>query len=271
MDFATLQLTSKDGIASLVLNRPERRNAFSPKMATELTAALGQLEADGDVRVVVVRGAGGQFCSGGDLAGDGAAESASDTPDNRSASEVTRDFMNEFYGPSILALHHFRKPVIAAVEGVAAGAGMNLALACDFVYAAEGARFCEIFVRRSLSLDCGGSWLLPRLVGLHKAKELAMLGEWIDAQDARRMGVVADVFGSEDFEAHIAERAAHLASLPPLALAEIKGALNASLEKTMEGALADEAAAQGRLCETDDFREAMSAFFKKREPSFSGR
>lgn len=269
MDFATLQLTSKEGVASLVLNRPERRNAFSPKMAIELTAALGELEADPDVRVVVVRGAGGQFCSGGDLSGGG--EPSSDTPDNRSASEVTRDFMNDIYAPSILALHHFPKPVIAAVEGLAVGAGMNLALACDFVYAAEGARFCEIFVRRSLSLDCGGSWLLPRLVGLHKAKELAMLGEWVDAQDARRMGIVADVFGIEEFEARIAERAARLASQPPLALAEIKRALNASLEKTMEEALADEAAAQGSLCESDDFGEAMSAFFEKREPSFSGR
>ena len=266
-DFETLSLSSSGGISTLWLNRPERRNAFSPKMATELVVALAELADDSEVRVVVLRGSGGQFCSGGDLAGDGVEAE----PDDRTAGEVTRDFMSGIYGPSILALHHFPKPVIAAVEGIAAGAGMNLALACDVVYAAEGARFCEIFVRRSLTLDCGGSWLLPRLVGLHKAKELAKFGEWIGARDAERLGIVADIFGSEDFDSHLAERASRLVALPPLALAEIKRALNPSFSRTIEEALDAEASAQGLLCETDDFKEAMRAFFEKRDAIFRGR
>ena len=220
MEFETLLVTIADGIARLTLNRPKRKNAFSPKMATELTAALGELEADPDVRVLVLRGAEGNFCSGGDLQGDG---------DSRAGGEAT-DFMEHYYNPSILALHHFPRPVIAVVEGVAAGAGVNLAIACDVVYAAEGARFAELFVHRSLSLDCGGSWLLPRVVGLQKAKELALFGDWFDAQDAARLGLVADVFTPDELDEHVDERAARLAALPPLALAEIKQGLNEAFE-----------------------------------------
>ena len=260
MELETLIATVEEGVARVTLNRPKRKNAFSPRMATELTGLLGQYAEDAAVRVLVLRGAGGNFCSGGDLQGDG-----------DGASEGATDVMERCYNPSILALHHFQKPAIAVVEGVAAGAGVNLALSCDVVYAAEGARFAELFVRRSLTLDRGGSWLLPRVVGLHKAKQLALFGEWFDAQDALRMGVVADVFALEELDAHVDERVARLVALPPLALAEIKRGLNASFESDLPQALEQEAAAQASLARTDDFAEAMRAFLEKRPARFSGR
>ena len=266
--FETLRLVRDGHVARLTLDRPKRKNAFSPQMADELRVALGELEADTSVRVVVLRGAEGNFCSGGDL---GAGSSNDGEKDERGPTATTVDVMLRVYGPSVLALHHFPKPIIAAVEGVAAGAGLNLALACDVVYAAEGARFCEIFVHRSLTVDCGGTWLLPRLVGLNKAKELAMFGEWFDAQDAQRIGVVSDVFSADEFDAHIEERAAKLAKLPPLALSQIKLGLNRAFSLTMAEALELEGTAQGMLAGTDDFREGMVAFFKKREPEFRGR
>ena len=261
MEFQTLLATAAEGVARLTLNRPERKNAYSPRMATELMMALAEYAEDPAVRVVVLRGAGENFCSGGDLQGDGdGAESGGAT-----------DFMERCYNPSILALHHFPKPVIAVVEGVAAGAGVNLVLACDLAYAAEGARFAELFVRRSLALDCGGSWLLPRVVGLNKAKELAFFGGWLDAQDAKRFGLVADVFGQGELEEEISSRAAQLEALPPIALAEIKRGLNASFEKELPEALAEEAAAQEKLAGTADFAEAMRAFLEKRPAVFRGR
>ena len=267
MDLETLRLTSSGAIATLWLNRPERRNAFSPKMATELVSALAELAEDDEVRVVVLRGTGGHFCSGGDLAGDAPASDE----ETRTPGEVTRDFMNDIYGPSILALHHFPKPVLAAVEGIAAGAGMNLALACDVVYAAEGARFCEIFVRRSLSLDCGGSWLLPRLVGIHKAKELLLLAEIIDAKEAGRIGIVNRVVPELELDAFVDDSATRLAAGPPLALQMTKRMTNSGLQMSLSEMLHWEAMAQTVTSTTKDGAEAMNAFLEKRPPHFKGR
>ncbi|MCA9511954.1 MAG: enoyl-CoA hydratase-related protein [Myxococcota bacterium] len=268
MELATLRLSAADdaGIAHLELHRPERRNAFSPRMAHELRAVLDALARDAAVRVVVLRGAGGTFCSGGDLQGDGDA-----APDAGGAPASAADVMRDVYNPAVLALHAFPKPVLAAVEGVAAGAGVNLALGCDVVYAAEGARFCEIFARRSLALDCGGSWLLPRLVGLHRAKEIALFADWLDAQDAKRMGIVAEVFGADELGERVDERAARLAALPPLALAAIKRNLADSASLSFAESLEREASAQTELAATRDFGEAMRAFFEKRAPRFEGR
>ena len=144
-------------------------------------------------------------------------------------------------------------------------------MSCDLVYAAEGARFAELFVRRSLTVDCGGSWLLPRVVGLNRAKELAFFGDWCDAQDALRIGLVSDVVALEELDAYIDERAARLAALPPLALAEIKRGLNGAYEVDLAQALEREAAAQQTLAGTADFHEAMRAFLEKRSATFTGR
>lgn len=260
MNYETLLVTIADGISRITLNRPKRKNAFSPRMATELTAVLGELEADDRVRVVVLRGAEGNFCSGGDLQGDGEPSGDGET-----------DFLRLHYNPAVLALHHFPRPVIAVVEGVAAGAGVNLAIGCDLVYAAEGARFGVLFVQRALTLDCGGSWLLPRVVGLHKAKELALFGEWLDAHEALRIGLVAGVMKSDQLDEHVDERAAKLAALPPLALAATKRGLNAAFQAELADALDREADSQLDLARSDDFAEAMRAFFEKKDAKYTGR
>lgn len=260
MNYETLLVTIADGISRITLNRPKRKNAFSPRMATELTAVLGELEADDRVRVVVLRGAEGNFCSGGDLQGDGEPSGDGET-----------DFLRLHYNPAVLALHHFPRPVIAVVEGVAAGAGVNLAIGCDLVYAAEGARFGVLFVQRALTLDCGGSWLLPRVVGLHKAKELALFGEWLDAHEALRIGLVAGVMKSDQLDEHVDERAAKLAALPPLALAATKRGLNAAFQAELADALDREADSQLELARSDDFAEAMRAFFEKKDAKYTGR
>jgi 2-(1,2-epoxy-1,2-dihydrophenyl)acetyl-CoA isomerase len=179
--------------------------------------------------------------------------------------------MNRVYGRAIRALHSHPKPVVALVEGVAAGAGANLAFACDLVYAARGARFCEIFVRRGLSLDCGGSWLLPRLVGMQRAKELAFFGDWITVETAREYGLVNAIFEPDAIEAGVDEKLAALAERPPIALAQIKQSLHRASVLSMTEALEIEAVAQAACTSTEDTAEGMRAFLEKRPPQFTGR
>ena len=246
MEFSRIAFAKKDGIVQITLNRPDRRNALSPRMAKELTQALRGIEGDREVRVVVLRGADGHFCSGGDLAPDDMPEDAN--PDLAPAS-----------------------PVVALVEGVAAGAGANLAFACDLVYAAQSARFSEIFVKRGISLDCGGSWLLPRLIGLQKAKELAFFGDFISADEAHNAGLVTQVYEDDSFESSAAERIATLATRAPVALTQIKQSLHRSMELGLSEALEIEAVSQAALTATEDAAEGMRAFMEKREPRFLGR
>ena len=266
MSYETLRVDTSNAIARIELHRPEKRNAINPEMATELAGALREIEADPDLRVVLLRGSDGHFCSGGDLAPSGKGAPRSGSP-----AATTLDVMNRVYGPAILALHHFPKPVVALVEGVAAGAGANLAFCCDLVYATPDARFCEIFVRRGLALDCGGSWLLPRLIGLQKAKELAFFGDWIDAPGAHALGLVNEIFEAGAIEAAVEERLARLASRAPIALSQIKSSLHRSLSLSMAEALEMEAVVQGACASTNDFVEGMRAFMEKRDPDFSGR
>lgn len=263
MEFDTLSVEIDDGVGRLVLDRPERKNAISPRMGRELAEALGALADDESVRVVVLRGAGGNFCSGGDLRGDG--DEMGDVAD------ADTNVLAEAYHPAVLALRAFPHPVIAVVEGVAAGAGVSLALGCDLVYAAEGARFSVLFVHRSLAPDCGATWLLPRLVGMQRAKEIALFGDWMDAQDALRMGLLSGVFSAEELDEQVGQRARRLAALPPLALAAAKRNLNAAFELELPEALEREADAQIALTRTEDFREAMAAFVERRPGRYRGR
>jgi enoyl-CoA hydratase/carnithine racemase len=173
-------------------------------------------------------------------------------------------------GDVALALHRLPKPTIAKVGGVAAGAGCNLALGCDLVVASQDARFSEIFARRGLSIDFGGSWLLPRLIGLHKAKELAFFAEVISAQDAKEFGIVNRVVPADELDGFVTDWARRLASGPPLALSLTKAMLNSSLSATMDEALEDEARSQAVNLRTEDAVEAMRAFVEKREPAFKG-
>jgi 2-(1,2-epoxy-1,2-dihydrophenyl)acetyl-CoA isomerase len=170
-----------------------------------------------------------------------------------------------------LALHEIPKPTIAKVNGVAVGAGLNLALGCDLIVAGESARFSEIFVKRGLAIDLGGSWLLPRLVGLHKAKELALLGDMLDAKEAERIGIVNRVVPDAELDRFVADWAARLAAGPPLALQLTKRMLTMGLATSLSEALHQEAMAQSVTGASEDTAEALRAFFARREPSFKGR
>lgn len=264
--FSTLVFEKTDAIGRITLNRPEKRNALSLAMAQELTRLLNRWEDDPEVRVVSLRGAGGQFCSGGDLAPDQAGAPAR----SGSAASITLDIMNRVYGELIRTLHRFPKPVIAIVEGVAAGAGANLAFVCDLVYATPTARFSEIFVKRGIALDCGGSWILPRLIGMQKAKELAFFGDWISAEEALEVGLVTSLYSEETLDAEVEAKLQVLAKRPPIALAQIKQSLHRASSVSMNEALEIEAVAQAMCTSTEDCAEGMRAFMEKREPNFTG-
>jgi enoyl-CoA hydratase/carnithine racemase len=254
----TLVVERSAGVLSVMLNRPEKKNAANGPMWRELAEVFRAAALNADDRVVVVSGAGGDFCSGADL-GDVAAAGVHPLVEMR------------MIGQAALALHSLPKPVIAKVDGVAVGAGCNLALGCDLVVASEQARFSEIFARRGLSIDFGGCWLLPRRTGLHKAKELAFFADIIDAAEAERIGLVNRVVPVAELDSFVAEWAARLAAGPPLALSCTKSLLDSSMSMTMAEALEREAAAQAVNIASEDGREALGAFLDKRDARFSGR
>ncbi|MEZ5182935.1 MAG: enoyl-CoA hydratase-related protein [Acidimicrobiales bacterium] len=251
-----VRLALDEGVATLTLSNPRRKNAITPPMWGELTEAFRWMAHDDTVRAVVVTGEGDDFCSGADL---------SDGPKVHATAYMR--YLNE--GP--LALHSLAKPTIARVDGIAAGAGLNLALGCDLIVASDRARFSEIFARRALSIDYGGSWLLPRRVGLGKAKELALLADIVDAAEAQRIGLVNKVVPVGELDAAVGAWAARLAAGPPIALAQTKAMLDASSEMSLAQALEAEAAAQAVNFGTKDTAEAIQAFLQKRTPTYRGR
>jgi 2-(1,2-epoxy-1,2-dihydrophenyl)acetyl-CoA isomerase len=248
----------ENGIVTVTLHRPEKKNAIDAVMWDELMAVFREVGESASDRVLVLTGAGGAFCAGADL-----------TP-RPGESRHQLDQMHHF-GWVGLALHEIPKPTIAKVNGVAVGAGLNLALGCDLIVAGESARFSEIFVKRGLAIDLGGSWLLPRLVGIHKAKELALLGEMLDAKEAERIGIVNRVVPDGQLDAFVADWAGRLASGPPLALQMTKRMLMMGASLSMSEALHQEAMAQTVTGASEDTAEAMRAFFGKREPKFRGK
>ncbi|QYG92646.1 enoyl-CoA hydratase [Iamia sp. SCSIO 61187] len=256
-DLETLVVDRDGPVLTVTLSRPERKNALDPQMAAELLELFRGVPQDGEVRVVVITGAGDAFCSGADLGA---------TADTAHALVRMRDIHRVAQ-----ALHDVPQPTIARINGVAAGAGLNIALGCDLTVASTEARFSEIFARRGLSTDFGGAWLLPRLVGLHRAKELALLAEILPASEAERLGLVNRVVPPDELDAVVDEWARRLAAGPPIALAQTKQMLNQSVESSWETMLAAEGTAQAVNFSTADTVEAMSAFFEKREPTFEGR
>lgn len=246
-------------ILTVTLNRPEKKNAVLAPMWDVLTTTFRSAAHDESVRAVVVTGAGGDFCSGADLW----APAGEERPHQLTAMRQVN--------AAIQALHDLPQPTIAKVPGVAAGAGCSLALACDLVVAADAARFTEIFAKRGLALDAGSSWLLPRSVGLHKAKELAFFGDIISAAEAERIGLVNRVVPGDELDSAVDEWAQRLAAGPPIALALTKSMLNNSANRTMSQALDDEARAQTITLASADTREAFAAFVDKRDPTFRGR
>lgn len=252
---------SDQGVFTLTLNRPEKKNAANNQMWEELLVTFRHLKHDASVRVVVVTGAGDAFCSGADLGGDMA--SAGPRRHQLAAMRHIHDVA--------IGLHELPMPTVAKVNGVAVGAGLNLALGCDLVVAGDQARFSEIFARRGLSVDFGGTWLLPRLIGLHRAKELAFFAEVIDAAEAERLGLVNRVVPQGELDSFVAGWADRLAAGPPIALAQTKAMLNKSFNASMDEALDLEGWAQTVNLTTADTREAIDAFLAKREPRFEGR
>ncbi|MER5196906.1 enoyl-CoA hydratase/isomerase family protein [Streptomyces sp. NPDC002755] len=250
-------------LTHITLDRPETLNALTPGMRDHLIDLLGEASADPDVRAVVLTGTGRGFCAGADLRGGS-------TGGERVAGDVSRTLR---LGAQRLigAVLDCEKPVIAAVNGTAAGLGAHLAFACDLVLAAESARFIEVFVRRGLVPDGGGAYLLPRLIGPRRAKELMFFGDAVTAPDAERLGLVNRVVPDGELDKTAREWAARLAAGPTRALALTKQLVNGSLDADRATAFAAEAAAQEINMTTADAREGVTSFVERREPRFRGR
>ena len=256
----TIEVTRHDGVVTVMINRPHKKNAATTQVWGELLESFREISRRADDRVVVITGAGGEFCAGADLW-----QPPSDGPPQHGLANM-RNITDV-----ALALHRLPQPTIAKVRGVAVGAGCNLAFGCDLVAAGTTARFSEIFSRRGLSLDFGGSWVLPRRVGLHIAKEIAFFGDILSAAEAKEYGLVNRVVADEELDAFVDAWAARLVASPPIALAQTKRMLNNSSTMSMEQALDDEGSSQTINFGTKDTVEAISAFAEKREPTFLGR
>ncbi len=263
MSEQTILYSVAGGVARLTLNRPERLNSFTARMHEQLRDALATVAADPQVRVLVISGAGRGFCAGQDL-GDRAVAPGSAPAD-------LGESLERNYKPLILALRGLRVPVVCAVNGVAAGAGVSLALACDLVIAARSASFVQAFARIGLIPDSGGTWFLPRLVGQARALGLAMLAEKLPAAQAAEWGLIWRCVDDEDFAAEVEALAGRLAAAPPLALRAIRQALAESWDRTLEQQLDAERDMQRELGFTADYAEGVAAFGAKREPRFTGR
>jgi len=247
-------------VRTLTMSSPGRKNAVPAAGWALLADAFNAFEVS-EQRVLIITGADGDFCAGADLTDE--AISTPSAADNAVRMRRTNS--------AAIALHRVSKPVVAAVDGVAVGAGMNLALGCDIVIATDRSRFSEIFVKRGLTLDFGGTWLLPRLVGLARARELAMTGRIFGADDALAMGMVSQVVAPAELDSTVKAMAELLAAGAPLAQAIIKRALDRSSAMTFEQSLAFEEQAQAILLGSEDLVEGADAFAQKRDPEFRGR
>lgn len=255
-DTTGVRCTVEDNIATVTMSNPARKNAITLAMWGELTTMFRWIGATPEVRAVVLAGDGDDFCAGADL---GAGVEGHWLAHMRHINETA------------MSVHELPQPTIARVDGVAVGAGMSLALGCDLIVASDRARFSEIFAKRGLSLDLGSSWLLPRRVGLHKAKELALLAPMVGAVEAERIGLINRVVPVGELDSAVSEWASQLAAGPPIALAQSKALLDAAGTRTMAESLAAEAAAQSLNFGTADTAEAITAFIEKRPPNFLGR
>jgi 2-(1,2-epoxy-1,2-dihydrophenyl)acetyl-CoA isomerase len=262
MSYENILFEIQDGIARLTLNRPGKLNSFTVAMHLEVRAALEQVKADPSVRVLVLTGAGRGFCAGQDL-GDRAVAPGAATVDLGASVE-------KYYAPLVLALRNLPVPVICAVNGVAAGAGANLAFAADIVIAARSASFVEAFCRLGLIPDTGGTYFLPRLIGSARAMGLALLGEKLSAERAESWGLIWKCVADDVFSAEVDNLAKHFAAAPTKGLARTKQALYASPANTLEQQLDLERDFMRELGHSQDYREGVAAFTEKRAPKFQG-
>jgi len=255
----TIQLTRKNNLGIITFNRPEVFNSFNKEMALAVQNALDNYANDPTVRAILITGNGRAFCAGQDL------QEAID--DN--GLEI-KQIVDEHYNPIVRRLRSIKKPIIAAVNGVAAGAGANLALACDVVVAARSSSFLQAFSKIGLVPDTGGTFTLPRIIGFQKASALMMLGDKVPAEDAEKMGMIYKVFSDEELSSESEKLAAKLANMPTKALGYIKDMLNQSMTNTLDQQLEMEKEYQFNATETHDYKEGVQAFLEKRNPEFKG-
>jgi 2-(1,2-epoxy-1,2-dihydrophenyl)acetyl-CoA isomerase len=263
-----------DGVCRVTINRPERRNALDPASRDRLLEVLAEARADSAVRALLLTGAGGAFCTGADMTPGPSAppppQDGGEAPrgiDLRAASEMMRTGAQRL----VRTLFDLDKPTVAAVAGPAAGLGAHLALACDLVVMAEDARLIEVFMRRGLVVDAMGAWLLPRLVGLGRAKQLAFFAEDVRGPQALEWGLAQRVVPADQLDAEAMEWATRLAKGPTRALGLTKQLINRALESSIEQSLNDEAWAVALNTQSSDMKEGMIAFLQRRPPEFAGR
>lgn len=263
MSYEHIEFTVEAGVATLTLNRPESLNSFNTPMHEEVRAALKEVDREKRVRCLLITGAGRGFCAGQDLS-DRSVAPGGEGPD-------LADSIERNYNPLIRRLRTLETPVICAVNGVAAGAGANLALACDVVLAARSASFIQAFCKIGLVPDSGGTWHLPRLVGHARAMGLSLLGDRLSAERAEQWGLIWRCVDDDDLMPEARNMAAHFAKQPTRGLALIKRALNASWNNTLNQQLDLERDYQRLAGRTEDYREGVAAFLEKRAPRFQGR
>ncbi len=262
MPFETILYEVNAGILTITLNRPDKLNAMTELLLRELKDAFVQSGIDRDVRVIVLTGAGRGFCAGADL--------AAATEQMMSGGFSFKDNLIATYNPLILTMQSLPKPIIAAVNGVAAGAGMSLALACDMRIAAESAGFLQAFIKIGLVPDSGSTWMLPRLIGMTKALELMMTGRPVSAQEALVMGMVNQVVADADLADAVNQMAQAFVNAPTQAIGLIKQAVNYAATSSLEAALINEAELQDVAGTTADHMEGVAAFLEKRPAVFKG-
>jgi 2-(1,2-epoxy-1,2-dihydrophenyl)acetyl-CoA isomerase len=260
MSSDSILLKIENNVAYITLNRPEVFNSFNREMALNLQSTLDDCEKDEQVRAIVLSGNGKAFCAGQDL------KEVTDPEINPGFKKI----LEEHYNPIISRIRTIEKPIIAAVNGVAAGAGANIALACDVVIADEKASFIQAFSLIGLIPDSAGTFFLPRLIGFQKASALAMLGDKVSAEEAERIGMIYKYVPSEKFQEEIDNVAAKMANLPTMALGLIKRTFNKSLTNNLEDQLALESKNQITAAGSDDYAEGVAAFIEKRKPNFKG-
>jgi len=255
MEYQDIIYAKEDGIVTITLNRPERRNAFSPEMSESIRLVIEDARGDDSARAIVITGAGTAFCAGADV-------------------KAMASGGMELGGGHVnlpLLLHQFEKPVIAAINGVAVGGGLDLALACDIRIASDQSRFAEVFIRRGLIPAMGGIFFLPRLVGLDRACQMIWTGDMISAEEAERIGLVTSVVPHDELQSATLELAEKLAKGPPLAIQKAKHAIYQGLGTDLATSLEVARIAVDELRNTEDHEEGARAFVEKREPVFRGR
>lgn len=257
----SILLKIENNVAYITLNRPEVFNSFNREMALQLQSVLDDCESNNTVRAIVLTGKGKAFCAGQDL------KEVTDPNLNPGFKKI----LEEHYNPIITRIRTIKKPIIGAINGVAAGAGANIALACDIVVAHANVNFIQAFSLIGLIPDSAGTYFLPRLIGFQKAQALAMLGDKISAEEAERLGMIYKMIPLESFDDEVQKLALKLANMPTKALGMIKELFNKSMTNTLEEQLALESKLQIEAAQSEDYKEGVAAFIEKRKPNFKGR